>query len=115
MKGIPIRAILEIPREDIKRGGVDIDAPYERISWYKDIWINAPAHINIILLNIAWVIKWKKATLNAKMEIENIIIAICLRVLKAIIFFKSCSQLAEIPEKNIVIEEIKAIMVNDKG
>lgn len=37
---------------------------------------------------------------------ENIIIAICLRVDKAIIFFKSCSQLADILAYKAVIDEI---------
>lgn len=39
------------------------------------------------------------------MEIANIMIAICLKVLMAMIFFKSCSQFADIPARKIVIEE----------
>lgn len=37
-----------------------------------------------------------KARINEFSEIANIIMAICLRVDKAIIFFKSCSQFADI-------------------
>lgn len=55
-----------------------------------------PAHINIIDLNSAWIIKWKKAIFGAAIEMANIIIPICLSVDSAIIFFISCSQLADI-------------------
>lgn len=55
-----------------------------------------PAHRNIVDLNKACVIKWKKARVVDFMEIANIIIAICLSVDKAMIFFISCSQFAEI-------------------
>lgn len=71
--------------------------------------------MNIKLLNMAWVMRWKKAAWNAKMEIENIMIAIWLRVLSAMIFFMSCSQLAEIPERSMVIDEINAIKNKVKG
>lgn len=55
-----------------------------------------PAHKNIADLNSAWIIKWVYAKIIDLSEMANIIIAICLRVDKAIIFFKSCSQLADI-------------------
>lgn len=55
-----------------------------------------PAQRNMADLNKAWIIKWRKARIEDFSEIANIIIAICLRVDKAIIFFKSCSQLADI-------------------
>lgn len=55
-----------------------------------------PAHKNIIDLNNAWIIKWKKASVVDPKEIANIIIAICLRVERAIIFFMSISQFADI-------------------
>lgn len=77
-----------------------------RISWYEDSWIITPAHININDLKNAWVIIWKKASDEDKIEIENIIIAICLSVDRAMIFFKSCSQLADILEYIAVLEEI---------
>lgn len=48
-------------------------------------------------------------------EIANIIIAICLRVDKAIIFFISCSQLADIPAYNAVIDEINIKINNIVG
>lgn len=47
-------------------------------------------------LNIAWIIKCKKAILIKFNEIANIIIPICLNVDNAIIFFISCSQFADI-------------------
>lgn len=47
-------------------------------------------------LNRAWMIKWMKARIKDPIEMANIIIAICLRVDRAMIFFKSCSQLADI-------------------
>lgn len=49
-------------------------------------------------LNRAWMIKWKKAKVVDFIEIANIIIAICLRVDSAMIFFMSCSQFADILE-----------------
>lgn len=45
------------------------------------------------------------------MEIANIIMAICLKVDKAMIFFKSCSQFADIPAYKAVKDEIN-IMIN---
>lgn len=47
-------------------------------------------------LNRAWIIRCMKANVTELIEIANIIIAICLSVDKAIIFFKSCSQFADI-------------------
>lgn len=58
------------------------------------MWIRIPAHRNIIDLNRAWEIKWKYAILIEFNEIANIIIAIWLRVDKAMIFFISCSHIA---------------------
>lgn len=69
-----------------------------------------PAHKNIVDLKSACVIKWKNAMFVALILKANIIIAICLRVDIAIIFFISCSQLADIPEKIAVILEINKIM-----
>lgn len=48
-------------------------------------------------LNSAWIIKCENAIIKQLIEIANIIIAIWLKVDKAIIFFKSCSQFADIP------------------
>ena len=47
-------------------------------------------------LNNAWIIKCEKAKIIDPKEIANIIIAICLKVDKAMIIFRSCSQLADI-------------------
>lgn len=46
-------------------------------------------------LNKAWIIKCVKAIISEFKEIANIIMAICLKVDKAIIFLRSCSQLAD--------------------
>lgn len=51
-------------------------------------------------------IKWRRARLFRLREIENIMIAICLRVESAMIFFKSCSQLAFILEYRVVSLEM---------
>lgn len=64
------------------------------MSWYDDSWIIIPAHKNIVDLNIAWIIRWVKANNVELIEMANIIIAICLKVDNAMIFFKSCSQFA---------------------
>lgn len=74
-----------------------------------------PAHRNMVDLNKAWVIKWKKASEVDFIEMANIIIAICLRVERAIIFFKSCSQLADMLEYNAVILEDSINIEIDKG
>lgn len=71
--------------------------PIFRISWYEDSWIMIPAHRNIVDLNSAWIIKWENAIVVDLIEMANIIIAIWLNVDKAIIFFISNSQLADIP------------------
>lgn len=71
--------------------------PILRVSWYEDSWIMIPAHKNIVDLNRAWIIKWEKAIIVDLIEMANIIIAICLNVDRAIIFFISISQLADIP------------------
>jgi len=49
------------------------------------------------------------------MEMANIIIPICLRVDKAIIFFMSCSQLADILAYKVVAVEIMIKRHMDKG
>lgn len=45
----------------------------------------------------------------------NMIMAICLRVLRAIIFLKSCSQFAEIPASSIVSVDVVRMIDKDKG
>lgn len=97
-KGKAIKVILVIPRiEDVIGVFIIKLFPIFRISWYEDSWIIIPAHKNIVDLNNAWIIKWKNAIIVDLMEIANIIIAIWLKVDKAIIFFISNSQLADIP------------------
>lgn len=96
MNGIPIKANLVIPKIEGVSGELIILIPIVRISWYEDSWIIIPAHRNIVDLNNAWIIRWEKASVKEPNEIANIIIAICLNVDKAIIFFMSCSQLADI-------------------
>lgn len=96
IKGSPIKAIKEIPIVEEMIGELFIIVPMWRISWYDEFMIIIPAAINIIDLNRAWVIRWKKAKLGFIKEIANIIIAIWLRVENAIIFFISGSQHAVI-------------------
>lgn len=96
MKGRPIRAILEIPNTLSIKGIESNEFLVCRMSWYIRLWIMIPAHRNMVDLNIAWIIKWKKAMLIALIEIANIIMAICLKVDSAMIFFISISQLADI-------------------
>lgn len=96
INGIPIKANLLIPKIDSGRGILLKFNPIIRISWYDDSWIKIPAHKNIALLNKAWIIRWEKARIKDLIEIANIIIAIWLKVDRAIIFFISCSQLADI-------------------
>lgn len=96
INGIPIRAILFTPKIDKIIGKFIKFIPIIRISWYEDSWIMIPAQRNIADLNNAWIIKCIKARVIEFSEIANIIIAICLRVDNAMIFFKSCSQLADI-------------------
>lgn len=57
-------------------------------------------------LNRAWVIKWKKARLGEFILNLAIITPSCLRVDKAMIFFKSHSVIAESPAISIVRQEI---------
>lgn len=59
--------------------------------------------------------RWKYAVLIEKIAMAKNIIAIWLKVLKAMIFFKSCSQLAEIPARSIVREEIVKISKRISG
>lgn len=98
IKGIPISAMFVIPIID-KVSGVWLKLILIiRMSWYEDSWIIIPAHRNIVDLNKAWIIKWENARVIEFKEIANIIIAICLSVDKAMIFFRSCSQQADILE-----------------
>lgn len=72
-----------------------------------------PEHKNNRDLNIAWVTKWKKANFGKFIEIEEIINPSCLKVERAIIFFKSNSILALDPDINIVKHDnIKSIYIN---
>ena len=61
-----------------------------------------PAPINNRALNIAWVIRWKNLKWGRDKEIAPIITPSCLRVDRAIIFFMSHSNRADIPAINIV-------------
>lgn len=74
-----------------------------------------PAERNIIDLNRAWIIRWKNDSKVDFIEIANIIIAIWLRVDRAIIFFISCSQLAAILEYNVVALEMIIIIEIENG
>lgn len=94
INGIPINDKFEIPNI-LRVAGYNLNIdPIWRISWYEKLWIKIPAHKNIIDLNKAWEIKWKYAELIEFREIANIIIAICLNVDNAIIFFMSFSHIA---------------------
>lgn len=96
MNGIPIKANLLIPKIDKIIGKFRKLILIIRISWYVDSWIIIPAHKNIADLNKAWIIRCINARIIELIEMANIIIAICLRVDKAMIFFRSCSQFADI-------------------
>lgn len=111
IKGNPINDIIVIPKiEDVKEVLFIKLILIIRPSWYDDSWIIIPAHKNIVDLNKAWIIKCKNANVILLIEIANIIIAICLSVDKAIIFFKSCSQLADILAYKVVALEIIIII-----
>jgi len=62
-------------------------------------------------LNRAWIIKWENAIVGKLIEIANIIIAICLRVDNAMIFFISCSQHADILAYRAVELEINISII----
>lgn len=115
IKGIPIRAVLVNPIVDSVKGLLIKFISIIRISWYDDSWIIVPAHKNMVDLNKAWINRCKKAKMILFIEIANIIIAICLNVDKAIIFFMSCSQLADILEYNVVRVEIIINIINIIG
>lgn len=107
VNGNPIRAMLVVPKTvDVNVEFIIEFDPIIRLSWYDDSWIIIPAHKNIVDLKIAWIIKWEKAIIIELIEIANIIIAICLNVDKAMIFFISCSQFADILEYRVVALEI---------
>lgn len=93
--GNPISAILFNPNIDEIIGVEWNCEDMFRISWYEWLWIILPAQRNIEDLKKACVIKWKNAMNKAPIEIENIIIAICLNVDIAIIFFISFSHIAD--------------------
>lgn len=80
INGSPIRAIIEIPRDEDTIGEFFIIDPIDRISWYEEFIMIIPAVINIMDLNKAWVTKWKYAILGFDSDVINIIIAIWLRV-----------------------------------
>lgn len=65
-------------------------------------------------MNKAWITKCKNVRINAFIEIANIIIAICLRVDRAMIFFISCSQLAAMLEYKAVIVDNSISIINIK-
>lgn len=117
INGIPIKDILVKPSVVEVNGILNEFIPIIRISWYDDSWIMIPAHINIVDLNKAWIIKWINAILIALIEIANIIIAIWLRVDRAMIFFMSCSQFADILAYKVVdlAMNIKINIVNGWG
>lgn len=60
IKGKPHNDIFEIKNIEHDKGNNLFKFPKNRISWKLIIlWIKIPEHINIIDLNIAWIIKWK--------------------------------------------------------
>lgn len=73
------------------------------------LWIIIPEHKNNNDLNIAWVIKWKNLNLVKLNDKIKIISANWLNVDNAIIFLKSNSKIAVIPDINIVNIEIYII------
>ena len=62
--------------------------------------------MNSRALNMAWVIKWNRATLGSPILILPIITPNWLRVERAIIFFRSGSIVAASPAINIVKHEV---------
>jgi hypothetical protein len=100
-------------RHAVVRGSCCLVLPISRRSWECEWkWINLPAQINSRALNIAWVIRWKKAKFVKFREILVIITPSCLRVESAIIFFISVSTIAFIPAISIVRDDrISRVMV----
>lgn len=77
--------------------------PNPRISWLSwKLWINKPAHINKRALKQAWVAKWKNVKSGSPKAKVDIIKPNCLKVERAIIFFKSNSKTPLIPDITIV-------------
>jgi hypothetical protein len=74
-----------------------------------------PAQINNSALNRACVIRWKNAISGRPSAMVNIIMATCLRVDKAIIFFMSHSAMALALAISIVIEAITSKNVLKTG
>lgn len=79
--GIPHNDKFEIKNIIQDKGKNFFIFPKYRISWKLiKLWIKIPEHINIIDLNIAWIIKWKNLKsifINEKIIIIN---PICLNV-----------------------------------
>lgn len=122
MKGNPIKENIPIIIHLIIKGLNLKKSDKNRISWFPiKLWITKPAHKNNIDLKIAWTIKWKNAKLVNSNDKVNIIIDSCLRVEKAIIFLRSFSKKALIPDIIIVINEIfikkvlKILLLNSKS
>lgn len=62
-----------------------------------------PAHRNSNALNKAWVSRWKSAKVLSPKPSLIIISPSCLRVDRAMIFFRSVSRQATVPAMNLVI------------
>ena len=79
--------------------------PIIRISWLLfSIWIIVPAQINNKALNKACVIKWKNLIVGCSNPNATIMIPNCLRVDKAMIFFKSFSKIAaDLAIKQVIV------------
>lgn len=77
--------------------GIVMDSPpIIRMSWLFCMeWMIVPAHTNSKALNKAWVIRWKKAIMGEFNPNAINIIPNCLRVERAITFFRSFSYKAE--------------------
>lgn len=65
---------------------------------------------------MAWVIRWKKARFGRFSLMLAIITPSCLRVDRAMIFFRSVSTMALMPAMNIVmVEIIRRVRLNIKN
>ena len=71
-------------------------------------------HINIVALNRAWIIRWNIARLIKLSLIVIIIKATCLRVDRAMIFFRSVSHIADIlAVSEVIIDKISNVFIVD--
>lgn len=77
--------------------------------------IRYPAPINRSALNIAWVMRWKNPRSGRESEIALIITPSWLRVDRAMIFFISHSNMADIPAINIVEVAISRRIILELG